>query len=84
MELQKFSVGQEVVRSKGEYVVGRLGVILSIENEKAKVNWQGCKISQVAISAIEPVAIPYEIIPAAEIKDKFGFYKFVNPKYIKL
>ena len=79
-----FKIGQEVVRAKGDYVVGRTGFILSIENNRAQVKWNGCGVSKVALNSIELSSIPYEIKPATETKDRFGYYKFTHPKYIRL
>ena len=79
-----FNIGQEVVRTKGDYVVGRTGFILAIENNRAQVKWHGCAISKVALNSIELTSIPYEIKPATENKDRFGYYKFTNPKYVRL
>lgn len=74
----KFEIGQEVVRSKGDYVVGRVGVIIAIDTEKnrAQVSWG----SWVSFSVIELTSIPYEIVPAYK-KDK---YTWTNPKYKRL
>ena len=80
----EFKIGQEVVRSKGDYVVGRIGTIISIENNRAQVKWDGCGISKVALNSIELTSIPYTIKPATETKDRFGYHKFTHPKYKRL
>lgn len=80
----EFKIGQEVVRAKGDYVVGRIGIILSIENNRAQVKWNGCGTSKVSLNAIELTSIPYKINPATETKDRFGYYKFTHPKYVRL
>ena len=79
-----FKIGQEVVRSKGDYVVGRVGVIISIENNRAQVKWEGCGNSKVSLNSIELASIPYEIIPFKEWRDHRGHYKYSNPKYVRL
>jgi len=45
-----FKIGQEVVRTKGDYVVGRVGIIISIENNRAQVKWDGCGNSKVSLN----------------------------------
>ena len=78
MKIQDATIGQEVVRAKGDYVVGRVGNIIAIDSEKnrAQVSWG----SWVSFTVIEPTSIPYEIIPSHK-KDK---YTWTNPKYIRL
>jgi len=78
MNIQNATIGLEVVRSKGDYVVGRVGNIIAIDTEKnrAQVSWG----SWVSFTAIEPTSIPYQII-APYWKDK---YTFTNPKYVRL
>ena len=72
------TIGQQVVRSKGDYVVGRTGNIIAIDAEKnrAQVYWDGLK-TWVSFSALEPTSIPYTIID--------GYYdskkKYHNQKY---
>ena len=79
-----FKIGQEVVRTKGDYVVGRVGIIIDIENNRAQVKWDGNGTSKVALNSIELTSIPYEIKPATETKDIRGHYKFTYPKYVRL
>jgi hypothetical protein len=79
-----FNIGQEVVRTKGDYVVGRTGFIIAVENNRAQVKWDGFGTSKVALNSIELTSIPYEIKPATETKDRFGYYKFTHPKYVRL
>jgi len=57
------TIGQEVVRSKGDFVVGRIGTIIAIDSEKnrAQVDWDGRVKTWVSIKVIEPTSIPYEI-----------------------
>jgi hypothetical protein len=74
-------IGDEVVRSKGDYVVGCVGLILEIDTlkKRAKVNWDKSTTTWVSFNSLELVSIPYEIIPF-HYKNK----KAVNPKYIKI
>ena len=78
MKIQDATIGQQVVRAKGDYVVGRVGNIIAIDSEKnrAQVSWG----SWVSFTVIEPTSIPYEILPPYK-KDK---YTWTNPKYIRL
>jgi hypothetical protein len=82
MTTQKFQIGQEVVRSKGDYVVGRIGKIISIDTEKhrAQVEWYNAPKSWVTFTALELTSIPYEIIAPYAINK----YKWTNPQYKRL
>ena len=78
-------IGTEVVRSKGDYVVGRIGSVVAIDLDKnrAQVYWNGSSNvtkTWVSFTAIELTSIPYEII-APYKKDK---YTWTNPKYKRL
>ena len=78
-------IGTEVVRSKGDYVVGRIGNVVAIDLDKnrAQVYWNGSSNvtkTWVSFTAIELTSIPYEII-APYKKDK---YTWTNPKYKRL
>lgn len=60
------TIGQEVVRSKGDYVVGRKGPVVEIDevNGRARVAWnEGGGRTWVKFDVIEPTSIPYEITP---------------------
>jgi hypothetical protein len=83
MNAEKVTHGLEVVRSKGDYVVGRTGTIVMIDNQKnrAQVQWNEGPSTWVSFSAIEPTSIPYEIKPGAYDR-KTG--RVTNPKYIRL
>ena len=74
------TLGQRVVRSKGDYVVGRVGEILEIDTEKqrARVGWDQADRSWVAFKSLELESVPYEILPGSYNK-KTG--RFANPKY---
>jgi len=82
MNTAKFQIGQEVVRSKGDYVVGRVGIVISIDTEKnrAQVEWNEDPMSWVSFESLELTSIPYEIIPPRQ-KDRFNW---TNPKYKRL
>jgi hypothetical protein len=82
MTNSNIQIGTEVVRSKGDYVVGRIGKVIAIDAEKnrAQVEWNNDPKTWVSFTALELTSIPYEIIPAYQ-KDK---YTFVNPKYKRL
>lgn len=81
MTTTNFQIGQEVVRSKGDYVVGRIGTIEAIDTTKnrAQVQWKGDTKTWVSFTALELTSIPYEIIPSFQ-KDK---YTWTNPKYVR-
>jgi hypothetical protein len=69
MKIENAIIGLEVVRSKGDHVVGFIGDILEIDTEKNRVRvnwtnrgaWKALK-TWVKIEVIEPTSIPYEII----------------------
>lgn len=52
--MQNFTIGQEVIRIKGDYVVGRKGQVVAIDNEKnrAQVQWYGNTKTWVSFGAI--------------------------------
>jgi hypothetical protein len=78
-ENSKFIIGDQVVRSKGDYVVGRVGKVIAIDLEKqrAQIEWNTASNSWVSFSALESTSIPYVIIPPYK-KDRFTW---ANPKY---
>lgn len=57
------TIGLEVVRSIGDYVVGRVGKVIEIDNVKgrARVQWEAGVKTWVKFTVIEPTSIPYEI-----------------------
>jgi len=79
MKATDATIGTQIVRSKGDYVVGRVGTIIEIDTFKnrAQVAWDEAPKSWVSFNALEPTSIPYAIIPPAR-KDK---YTWTNPKY---
>lgn len=64
MTQTNFQIGQQVVRSKGDYVVGRVGSIVAIDSEKnrAQVQWGGETKTWVSFNALALTSTPYEII----------------------
>ena len=60
----KFEIGSEVVRSKGDYVVGRVGRVIALDTEKnrAQVEWYTASNSWVKCECLELTSIPYEIV----------------------
>jgi hypothetical protein len=77
MTNSNIQIGTEVVRTKGDYVVGRIGNVLAIDIEKnrAQVSWNGESTTWVSFNALELTSIPYEIIY------KKNKYSGTNPKY---
>lgn len=82
MTTSTFTIGQQVVRSKGDYVVGSIGNIIAIDSEKnrAQVAWEFSNKTWVSFTAIEPTSIPYKILPAYQK----SLYVRCNPKYVRL
>jgi len=67
MKNTEASIGLEVVRSKGDYVVGRIGIIefIDTENNRAQIQWKGGNVKTwVSFNSLEPTSIPYAIFPA--------------------
>lgn len=80
-DIKHLKVGDEVVRSKGDYVVGRTGKIIAINKDKnrAQVDWFGNSKTWVSLDSIEPTSIPYAIVPIEY--NEFG-RRISWPKYI--
>lgn len=80
MTNSNFQIGQEVVRTMGDYVVGRIGSVIAIDSEKnrAQVKWVGETTTWVSFKALALTSIPYEITPGYDDKKKG---KFIYPKY---
>lgn len=83
-DMKNITIGTEVVRSKGDYVVGRTGVVIALdtENNRAQVEWYTASTSWVKIGAIEPTSIPYEIIEPKPMCKKTG--RIFNPTYRRI
>jgi hypothetical protein len=87
MEMEQtavFSIGQEVVRTKGDYVVGKVGTIVAIDGNRAQVSWKNNTTTKVSFGSLALTSTPYEIKEGSITKDRYGFTKVTNPKYIKL
>lgn len=82
MNTSKFEIGNQVVRSKGDYVVGRIGSIVAIDYEKnrAQVEWDGESKTWVSFGSLELTSMPYEIV-GGSYNPKTG--KHVWPKYVR-
>lgn len=76
--MKTIEIGTEVVRSKGDYVVGRVGSVVAVDAEKnrAQICWLTAPKSWVSFSVIEPTYIPYEIIRSKEYT--FPKYKILG------
>lgn len=63
--MKNAEIGEDVVRTKGDYVVGRTGKVVAIDVEKnrAQIEWKGETKTWVSFDSLEPISIPYEIIP---------------------
>jgi hypothetical protein len=61
------TLGQEVVRATGDYVIGRIGTIiaLDVDRNRAQVQWTGENATWVSFNAIEPTAVPYKFVKGA-------------------
>lgn len=87
MKITDAKIGTRVVRAKGDYVVGRVGVIVEIDETKnrARVDWDTAAMSQVNFNALEPEAIPYRIEPGFDRRDMRGnWVGYTYAKYHKL
>ena len=58
------TIGTEVVRSTGDYVVGRIGNVVAIDTDKNRVQvaWKGATTTWVSVNAVEPTSIHYKIV----------------------
>lgn len=67
MKIEEVKVGFQVVRSKGDYVVGRKGIILStrldhLGRNQVQVMWDSGPKTWVNINSVELTTIPYAIV----------------------
>lgn len=77
MEKSDVKIGVKVVRSKGDYVVGRVGNIIAIlENDRVQVDWGKDGKSKVNIKVIELESIPYRIIDEPVGRDNKYYPKY--------
>ena len=66
--MKEFIIGDQVIRSKGGYVVGRVGKVIEIDslNRRARVEWEGSPRTWVKFDVIELASIPCEILTTSE------------------
>lgn len=86
MKIKEAQIGQEVVRTKGQDMIGCIGNILDINYDKNKVvvSW-GHNKTTLDINSIEPTSKPYKIEEAYNYQDKrTGAFKIIWAKYIAL
>lgn len=78
MEIHNAQIDLVVVRSKGDYVVGRTGRIVDIDRDKRRVRvaWEGFNKTWVHAGVVEPIMNPYKIETGPEPN--------CYPVYIKL
>ena len=83
MTANDIKTGLRVVRSKGDYVVGRVGTVVALDNEKqrAQVQWDGETKTWVSYSSMEDASHPYKIQPAS-YNNRTG--RWSNSKYVRL
>ena len=85
--MKTLKIGDEVVRTKGDYVVGRTGLVVAIDELKnrAQVSWYSELKTWVSFSSLALTSIPYKIIPEGEMrKDRAGFIRYTPPKYVTI
>lgn len=72
--MKNIEIGNEVVRCKGDYVVGRIGIVVDIDTVKnrAQVQWYNESKTWVKLEVIAPTSIPYEILPARPTCQRTG------------
>ena len=95
--MKNTTIGIEVVRSKGDYAVGRTGIVIAIDTEKnrAQVQWHHTRKTWasfeivhpagktwVKFEVIEPTSIPYEILEPKPTCRRTG--RMFNPTYRRL
>ena len=66
--MKEFLIGDQVIRSKGDYVVGRVGKVIEIDslNRRARVEWEGSPRTWVKFDVIELASIPCEILTTSK------------------
>ena len=81
MKAEDLKIGLKVVRSKGDYVVGRLGTIVEIVEGRARVDWEEAPKSMVKADVIEDASKPYGF---TEYKRDRRTGRISYPKYFLL
>jgi hypothetical protein len=62
-EKEIMTTGTKVVQSKGD-IQGRVGVILEIIGDRAKVKWEGGYLTtKIKLTSLSDAAIPYTVTP---------------------
>lgn len=96
--MEKFKLGDRVVRSKGDYVVGRTGTIvdekanISLDmnakiqhvTERVQVDWDEDSTTWVNVKSIELESVPYRIEYFTEANRSRKTGRIPYPKYHKL
>lgn len=79
MKIEEAKLDLIVVRSKGDYVVGRTGRIVDIDedNRRVRVAWEGFNKTWVKVECVELHSIPYRIEFSAHSRNLY-------PQYVKL
>jgi preprotein translocase subunit YajC len=81
MLISNVTVGEEVVRTQGDYVVGRVGNVIAIDTDKGRVQvaWNRETTTWVKSLCIEPTRIPYEMKKVSKMVRGYGYemYKLV-------
>lgn len=72
MNITDAKIDLEVVRSKGDYVVGRIGKIIAIDQHanRVQVAWNNLPKTWVKADVIEPTSTPYQILSGDDGKKK--------------
>lgn len=83
MTIQNARVDMEVVRSKGDGMVGRKGKILDVDLFffRVRVAWYGYYRTWVSVDAVEPASIPYEIVPSPPDNPRKPFNRLKGTAY---
>ena len=78
-----FKAGFRVVRSKGDYVVGRVGTVIAVDLEKSRalIKWDAAPKSWVTFTALEDASKPFKLTEFSICK-RTGRRSY--PKYVAL
>jgi len=77
MTQKSITIGTEVVRTKGSWDVGKIGTVIDIDGERARVNWTHYhsirdtsivmayepRRTWVKVEGLHPTSIPYKMTP---------------------
>jgi hypothetical protein len=78
--MTNFKIGQEVVRTKGDYVVGRVGIIIAIDEAKQRAQVDCGIKTWISFKALAPTSIPYEIVRTPGKNPKYFQKATSSPK----